>query len=495
MKKLLFFFALVCAVSLSWAFDFSAVAPSGQTLYYTISVQNATVTYPNANADLDDVDPEVWTGFAKPTGALVIPSSVTHNGQTYAVTAIGLNAFWGCEGITSVTIHDSLTTIDEAAFAFCSSLTTATIGEGLTQLGRGAFFDCRSLTRVEFNAVNCTTNNANIFEYYDSINFFFSNNTSLTEVVFGNNVQRIPGKFLSYCDGISSLTIPASVTSLGVNVIAGCNNLADIFALPTTAPQLDNRAFNNANANITIHVPCGSLASYMNTWSYFSNFEEGDESFQLSLLSDNDVMGEVEILSMPDCSSPVAVVSAVAHDGFRFTHWSNGATDNPYTFTLTCDTTLTAFFEADVPVQYTVTATANDASMGSVSGGGTFDEGTEVTLTATPNEGYRFVRWSTGDTTATLTFVVTEDVSLVAVFEEIPVGIDEIEASSIMVHSSHMNIYVKGGDGQMLTIFDVDGRIIISEKQESDKPHHMSAAGVYLVKVGNSHVKKVVVIR
>lgn len=494
MKRILSLALVFLFAANAWAYDFSAVAPSGQTLYFNISGQNATVTYPNVNADIDDVDPEVWTGFAKPTGALVIPSSVTYNGQTYTVTAIGLDAFWGCEGITSVTIHDSLTTIDEAAFAFCSSLTTATIGEGVTHLGRGAFFDCRSLTRVEFNAVNCTTNNANIFEYYDSINFTFSNNTSLTEVVFGNNVQRIPGKLLSYCDGISSLTIPASVTSLGVNVITGCNNLADIFALPATAPQLDNRAFNNANANITIHVPCGSLASYMSTWSYFSDFVEGDGSFQLSILSDNDEMGEVEILSMPDCSSPMAVVSAVAHDGFRFTHWSNGVTDNPYSITLTCDTALTAYFEADMPVQYTVTASANDASMGSVSGNGIFDEGTEVTLMATPNEGYRFVRWSNGATDNPYTFTLTCDTALTAFFEaENTECIQEADGTAILCRDGQLSIL--GAEGETVAVFDIAGRLILRDTIREGRAYALPESGVYLVRLGQRAAQKVVVTR
>ena len=494
MKRILSLALVFLFAANAWAYDFSAVAPSGQTLYFTISGQNATVTYPNANADIDDVDPEVWTGFAKPTGALVIPSSVTYNGQTYAVTAIGLDAFWGCEGITSVTIHNSLTTIDEAAFAFCSSLTTATIGEGVTQLGRGAFLDCRSLTRVEFNAVNCTSNNAYIFDYYDPINFTFSNNTSLTEVVFGNNVQRIPGKFLSGCEGISSLTIPASVTTLGVNVIAGCSSLADIFALPATAPQLDNRAFNNANANITIHVPCGSLASYMSTWSYFSDFVEGDGSLLISVFSDNDEMGEVLVIAMPDCSSPVAVVSAVAHDGFRFTHWSNGATDNPYTFTLTRDTVLTAFFEADMPVQYTVTASADDASMGSVSGSGTFDEGTEVTLTATPNPGYRFLRWSNGATDNPYTFTLTCDTALTAYFEaESTESIQEADGASILCSNGLLSI--QGAEGETVAVFDIAGRLILSDTVRESRTYALPASGVYIVRLGLSAAKKVVVAR
>ena len=62
---------LLCAnASQTWAYDFSAVAPSGQTLYYNINGSNVTVT----------------SGFPYPTGALTIPDTVTYNGITYSVT-------------------------------------------------------------------------------------------------------------------------------------------------------------------------------------------------------------------------------------------------------------------------------------------------------------------------------------------------------------------------------------------------------------------------
>ncbi|MBQ8593009.1 MAG: InlB B-repeat-containing protein, partial [Bacteroidaceae bacterium] len=64
-------------------------------------------------------------------------------------------------------------------------------------------------------------------------------------------------------------------------------------------------------------------------------------------------------------------------------------------------------------VDVKVTAGAN----GTVSEGGTYETGTEITLTATPNEGYHFVKWSDGSTENPYTFVVNEAKDLVATFE------------------------------------------------------------------------------
>ncbi|MBP3575266.1 MAG: hypothetical protein J6J55_02100, partial [Paludibacteraceae bacterium] len=54
---------------------------------------------------------------------------------------------------------------------------------------------------------------------------------------------------------------------------------------------------------------------------------------------------------------------------------------------------------------------------GTVTEGGTYAEGTEITLTATPDEGYQFTQWSDGNTDNPRTLVLTQDTSLVAHFE------------------------------------------------------------------------------
>ena len=68
--------------------------------------------------------------------------------------------------------------------------------------------------------------------------------------------------------------------------------------------------------------------------------------------------------------------------------------------------------------QYTITALSNNSSYGSVSGGGTYEEGTQVTLTATANSGYRFKEWNDGNTENPRVIIVTQDESYTAVFEK-----------------------------------------------------------------------------
>jgi len=64
------------------------------------------------------------------------------------VTAIGDDAFAGCESLTSITIPDSVTAIGDFAFYECTSLTTVTIGDSVTTIGSDAFCDCTNLTSI-----------------------------------------------------------------------------------------------------------------------------------------------------------------------------------------------------------------------------------------------------------------------------------------------------------------------------------------------------------
>ena len=73
------------------------------------------------------------------------------------------------------------------------------------------------------------------------------------------------------------------------------------------------------------------------------------------------------------------------------------------------------------PTIYAITATPNEAAMGTIEGAGNYGNGSTATLTATPNDGYQFVNWTKGGevvaTTQEYSFTVTEAVALVANFE------------------------------------------------------------------------------
>ena len=67
--------------------------------------------------------------------------------------------------------------------------------------------------------------------------------------------------------------------------------------------------------------------------------------------------------------------------------------------------------------QYTISATSANTTQGTVTGGGTYSEGSRVTLTATPKSGYAFDKWSDGNTQPSRSIQVTQNLTLTATFK------------------------------------------------------------------------------
>ena len=126
--------------------------------------------------------------------------------------------------------------------------------------------------------------------------------------------------------------------------------------------------------------------------------------------------------------------------------------------------------EAEDPT-YTVTVSASDPSMGTVSGGGTYRAGETCTVTATPNAGFQFVNWSNGETANPYSFTVVSSIALTAYFQPTQ-GIDEVSGGatcSIYPNptSSSTTISVEGVSGEVrISVVDMSGRTVRTETLE-----------------------------
>ena len=125
--------------------------------------------------------------------------------------------------------------------------------------------------------------------------------------------------------------------------------------------------------------------------------------------------------------------TATPNSGMEFVGWFRGgqqvANSPNYEFDIVADTTVEARFKAPA-ARHNVTASVSPSGSGSVSGTGSFEEGSNCTVVASPANGYRFKEWQKNgaqvSTAASYTFAVMEDVALVAIFEVAPSGFANI---------------------------------------------------------------------
>ena len=170
------------------------------------------------------------------------------------VTKIGSYAFFGCSGLTSVTIPDSVTSIGYGAFEDCTSLTGVTIGNGVTSIGAEAFFSCDSLTGVTIGD-SVTSIGEDAFSYCESltsvyitdmaawcaIDFgapdanplshaqnLYLNGEHVTDLVIPDGVTSIEERAFAYCNSLTSVAIGDSVTSIGAYAFYDCEGLTSV---------------------------------------------------------------------------------------------------------------------------------------------------------------------------------------------------------------------------------------------------------------------------
>ncbi len=145
--------------------------------------------------------------------------------------------------------------------------------------------------------------------------------------------------------------------------------------------------------------------------------------FEINVSADPTVGGTVTGSGTYDRNAPV-ILTATANYGYSFTNWTKSgeqvSTVTPYSFTAAMST-MGDYVAHFAPIPYEITVTANPTTGGTVSGGGTHDYGTSVTLTATPATGYHFVNWTKNgvavSTNTSYSFVVNGDAEYVANFE------------------------------------------------------------------------------
>ncbi|MEA5099277.1 MAG: leucine-rich repeat protein [Bacteroidales bacterium] len=209
--------------------DYAFLGCSGLT---SINVDNNNQYYASLDGVLftKQIDTLICCPIDK-VGVVNIPNSVT---------SIGQYAFYGCSGLTSITIGNSVTSIGGDAFYGCSGLTSIIIPNSVTSIGDDTFKNCTSLNTVNFNAINCNTMGSSYHPVFQGCN-------NLSTILIGNSVTNIPSYAFSNCTGLTSITIPNYVTSIGSYAFIGCNAINTINYNAINCTNINNNFINKTS--------------------------------------------------------------------------------------------------------------------------------------------------------------------------------------------------------------------------------------------------------
>jgi hypothetical protein len=232
----------------TFAHDIEVANSDGVTIYYVWMNNNTELAVSYAGSSSDSYSNEY-------SGSVVIPESVTYNGNTYPVTSIGNSAFRNCSGLTSITIPNSVTSIGRLAFSGCTGLTGVNIPNSVTSIGRLAFSGCTGLTGV------------NIPNFVTSIDeYVFQNCSSLTSVFIPSSVTSIGDRAFSGCSSLMSLTIPSSVISIGEHAFSSCSCLMSV-TIPKSVTSIGSNAFSYCTNLESVTIGAGVLNIGINVFS------------------------------------------------------------------------------------------------------------------------------------------------------------------------------------------------------------------------------------
>jgi hypothetical protein len=197
---------------------------------------------------------------------ITIPNSVNHIGianifqhtaNLETIIVLSGNTFFRGEGNSLIRnsdnalisgtrnsiIPNSVTIIESGAFWGCTGLTSIIIPSSVTNIGNNAFRDCTGLTSIIIpSSVTSIGDRA------------FWGCTGLTSIIIPSSITSIGFRVFSGCTGLTSIIIPSSVTSIGEGAFWGCTGLTSII-IPSSVTTIRRRAFNSCTGLTSINIP------------------------------------------------------------------------------------------------------------------------------------------------------------------------------------------------------------------------------------------------
>jgi len=288
------------------------------------------------------------------------------------VTSVGNYAFNGCSSLQSTAesqlLPENLVTIGNYAFQNASTLAYIHIPSTVTSIGKYAFKNCTALNTVDYEATNCTYSGTQA-----EPPFFYC--SALANITVSDNVTQIPSYCFKDCSALTNLTLNNGLATIGTYGFFGCQNLGSL-VIPASVDSIGSFAFGN------------------------------EYDIQLGYVESKNPTPPVIGGAMAFPAGQTIYVPSVSLNNYEAAEYWN------------------EYNLVGIETNYCeISATANPAEGGIITGTGIYEEGQICVLNATANNGYGFVNWTENgeevSTEAIYSFTVTGGRALVANFVEV----------------------------------------------------------------------------
>ena len=479
-KKVLFMtiaaLLLMCAAKTSTAQDvpdFSVVNTNGDTLYYKIIGDNEVRVFYTS---------EDYDQYARLTGTLVIPSTVTNQGTTYTVTAVGN---FGNTNYSAVDIPNTVTVLEQDCFSQCTTLTAVTLPNSVFEIGQGAFYGCTALATVilpnsvwvigdgafggdtALRSVTLPDSTSLVGDVpfagcigltqplYNSTHLMFFPQDYSGEYTIPDGIHTVCGGVFELCEGLTAVHFPSSIEIIGRGCFYQCTGLTSVELPQRLGVVMENlfwgcTSLQNVNITSTVLMRIGSCA--FSGCSSLASVTLPNSNYEYSIYSDAFSGCNLQSIVIP------ASVSRLGNEVF----YGNNA--------------LTSIIMkgSTPPTIEEGTFVLNESSEGTTY----LDPVVTVPCGAEP------------------TYRANEYWNRITTIEEDCNSIEDLNALDAKIYSNSGQIVVEGAEQNMVTLIDINGRILAT-KQGCGTPLRFDvlASGTYLVKVGNHPAHRVVVVR
>ena len=439
----------------------NSVTSIGNDAFYGCS-SLTSITIPNS---VTSIGSEAFYGCSSLT-SVTIPNSVT---------SIGDAAFYYCSSLTSITIPNSVTSIGDYAFYECSLSSITCEATTPPTLGTEVFSDILAvyipentlsayqtawgnefvfvnnettltlhvatpgtLADLIFDAgtrpalvakltLTGTLNDADFTCMRETMTSLvdvdlsgitntsgvnFGDKENLVRIILPTNLTSIENSAFNGCSSLTSITIPNNVTSIGDWAFAWCTSLSSI-TIPNSVTSIGDLAFHICESLTSITIPNSVTSIGQQAFSFCRSLTSITIPNSVTSIGDGAFVACESLTSIiclgttpPDASDLAANTSTckliVPHSAYnaylRHAYWGQ--------------------FLNIVADSWVVILNTNNNQWGEVAGGGMYTDNTTITITATPYDGYSFLRWSDGNTDNPRTLTVTKDITLTAEFVE-----------------------------------------------------------------------------